>query len=187
MSITTEVVSSNPAHGELYSIQHFDKVCQWLAVSPGTPVSSINKTDCHDITEKYFSSLYECMFSNKNLQFQKSTLPLVKIPINLPLKHQQNCFRKDAINYFICCKIQMFPVSVRLGLQIFNILGHRSVLSNMLNWVIVNEIITLLILISMTTYLYPKNCRSENRILIPEGESPHFKHALFHFAMNFQV
>jgi len=32
-----------------------DKVCQWLAegqrFSPGTPVSSINKTKCHDITE----------------------------------------------------------------------------------------------------------------------------------------
>ena len=32
-----------------------DKVCQWLAASlwfsPGTSVSSTNKTDCHDITE----------------------------------------------------------------------------------------------------------------------------------------
>jgi hypothetical protein len=32
-----------------------DKVCQSLAtgqwISPGTPVSSINKTDCHYITE----------------------------------------------------------------------------------------------------------------------------------------
>ena len=32
-----------------------DKICQWLATgwcfSPGTPVSSTNKTDCHDITE----------------------------------------------------------------------------------------------------------------------------------------
>jgi len=32
-----------------------DKIGQWLAIgrwfSPGTPVSSTNKTDCHDITE----------------------------------------------------------------------------------------------------------------------------------------
>jgi hypothetical protein len=32
-----------------------DKVCQWLVTcwwfSPGTPVSSTNKTDRHDITE----------------------------------------------------------------------------------------------------------------------------------------
>ena len=54
--ITTKVVSSNPAHGEVYSIQHVcDKVCQWLEIgrwfSPGTPVSSTNKTDRYDITE----------------------------------------------------------------------------------------------------------------------------------------
>jgi hypothetical protein len=35
-----------------------DKVCQWLAtgrwVSPGTPIPSTRKTDCHDITEILF-------------------------------------------------------------------------------------------------------------------------------------
>jgi hypothetical protein len=53
MPINTKVASSNPAHSEVYLIQH--KVCQWLATgrwfSPGTPVSSTNKTDRHDITE----------------------------------------------------------------------------------------------------------------------------------------
>jgi len=54
--ITTEVAYSNPVHGEVYSIQHICyKVCQWLATgqwfSPGTPVSSTNKTDRHDINE----------------------------------------------------------------------------------------------------------------------------------------
>jgi len=38
-----------------------DKVCQWLAAggwfSPGTPVSSINKTDRHDITEILLKSV----------------------------------------------------------------------------------------------------------------------------------
>jgi hypothetical protein len=52
---TTEVVSVNPVHGEVYSIQHYDKVCHWLATvqwfSPGTPVCSTNTTDCHDIAE----------------------------------------------------------------------------------------------------------------------------------------
>ena len=46
--IATNVVSPNPA-------TLFDKVCQWLAAgqrfSPGTPVSSTNKTDSHNITE----------------------------------------------------------------------------------------------------------------------------------------
>ena len=44
-----------PCSGEVYSIQHYVIKCQWLATgqwfSPGTPVSSTNKTDCHDITE----------------------------------------------------------------------------------------------------------------------------------------
>jgi hypothetical protein len=48
-------VSSNPAHDEVYSIQHF--VIKFISdlrqvgVFPGTPVSSTNKTDRHDITE----------------------------------------------------------------------------------------------------------------------------------------
>jgi hypothetical protein len=50
--ITTKVVSSNSVYGEVYSIQHYViKVCQWLETgrwfSPGTPVSSSNKTDRH--------------------------------------------------------------------------------------------------------------------------------------------
>jgi len=55
--IITKVVSSNPIHGEVYSIQHYviKFVWQWLATnwwfSQGTPVSSNNKTDRHDITE----------------------------------------------------------------------------------------------------------------------------------------
>jgi hypothetical protein len=44
-------VSLNPVHGEVYSIQH----CQWLLTGreffPGPLVSSMNKTDCHNIAE----------------------------------------------------------------------------------------------------------------------------------------
>ena len=46
--ITTKVVSSNPFHGDVYSVQ-------WLTTGrwffPCTPDSSFNKTDRHDITE----------------------------------------------------------------------------------------------------------------------------------------
>jgi len=56
-AITTKVMSSNPAHGEVSLIQHcvikyvsdLRQVYQWF--SPGTPVSSTNKTDHHDTTE----------------------------------------------------------------------------------------------------------------------------------------
>ena len=47
--IATNVVSSNPVHGEVYPIQHYMIVCQWL--SPGTAVHSTNKIDLHDIAE----------------------------------------------------------------------------------------------------------------------------------------
>ena len=45
--ITTKVVSLNPVHGEVYSIQHYV-----IKFSPGTLVSSTNKSDCHHIIEK---------------------------------------------------------------------------------------------------------------------------------------
>ena len=46
----------NPAIGEVYSIHHdvIKFVSDWREAkwfSPGTPVSSTNKTDCHDIAE----------------------------------------------------------------------------------------------------------------------------------------
>ena len=42
------VVSSNAVYGELYSIQHY-VIGRWF--SPGTSVSSTNKSDSHDITK----------------------------------------------------------------------------------------------------------------------------------------
>ena len=50
--ITTKVVSSNPVHDEVYSMQHYvikfvsELIGQWFS-----PVSSTNKTDHHDIDE----------------------------------------------------------------------------------------------------------------------------------------
>ena len=46
----------NPIHGEVYSIQHcvikfVSDLWKVSGFSPGTPVSSTNKTDPHDITE----------------------------------------------------------------------------------------------------------------------------------------
>ena len=53
--ITTKNVSSNSVHGKVYSMHHYKNVfnCQtagrWF--SPGTPVSSTNRTAHHDIAE----------------------------------------------------------------------------------------------------------------------------------------
>ena len=54
--ITTKVVSSNPVHGEVYSIQHYvikfvSDLRQVSGFTPDTPVSSTNKSYLHDITE----------------------------------------------------------------------------------------------------------------------------------------
>jgi hypothetical protein len=52
MHITTRVVSSNPAHGEVNSIQHYViKFVRLVVYSASTPVSCTNKTYRHDITE----------------------------------------------------------------------------------------------------------------------------------------
>jgi hypothetical protein len=54
LAITTNIVSSNPAHGEMYLIQHYiffgylrQRVCDFSEYSG----FSINKTDSHNITE----------------------------------------------------------------------------------------------------------------------------------------
>jgi hypothetical protein len=55
VSITTDVMSSNRTQGEVYNITICDKVCQWFVAGlwfcQGTPVSSTNKTDRHNINE----------------------------------------------------------------------------------------------------------------------------------------
>ena len=88
--ITTNIVSSNPAHDEVYSIQHLcDKILQRLAAgrwfSPGTPISSTNKTDCHDIIEillkvalNTLTPLY-CIGQLNNSQGKRYRLKCLKI------------------------------------------------------------------------------------------------------------
>ena len=53
--ITTKVLCSNPAHGEVYLIQHymikFVSYLRQVDVFSGYSVSSTNKTDRHDITQ----------------------------------------------------------------------------------------------------------------------------------------
>ena len=53
LHITTNVVSSNPANGKVYTIQHYviKFVSDLRQVGGFLRVSSTNKTDRHDITE----------------------------------------------------------------------------------------------------------------------------------------
>ena len=50
--IITKVVSKNPAHFEVNSIQHYViKIVSDMRFSLETLISSTNKADCHDVTE----------------------------------------------------------------------------------------------------------------------------------------
>jgi hypothetical protein len=51
--LLTKVVSLNPVHGKVNSMQHYIKFVSDLRQvgTPGTPVSSTDKTDLHDIAE----------------------------------------------------------------------------------------------------------------------------------------
>ena len=62
MSITTNIVNLNPAHGDVYSIQLYvfkfvSDIPQIGGFFPGTPVSSTNETDSHNITEILLNTL----------------------------------------------------------------------------------------------------------------------------------
>jgi hypothetical protein len=65
---TINVVSSNPAQAIC------EKVCQWLATgqwfSPGTPISSTNKTDSHDISEILLKVALNTIIQTKPVMLQ---------------------------------------------------------------------------------------------------------------------
>ena len=65
--------------GAEYSIQHLcDNVCQWLVTgrwfSLGTPVSSTNKTDRHDITEILLTVALNTITHNTNPIYQSEKI-----------------------------------------------------------------------------------------------------------------
>ena len=89
-AITTKAASLNPARASVNSIQKkCDQVCQCLVAdqwfSPGTPVSSTNKTDCLDVTEILLKVAVSIL-----------TLTLVQNKAQLGTNYQ-------LVKYFNCC------------------------------------------------------------------------------------
>ena len=70
--ITTEVVSSNPAHGEVCSIQNYVGLS---ATCNRSLVFSTSKTDCHDITEILLKMVLNTTTITHNLSKWKWTGP----------------------------------------------------------------------------------------------------------------
>ena len=75
-----------------------DKVCQWLTTgrwfSPGTPVSSTTKTDCHDIAEILLKVALNTINQTKLLSICTCFFPIFYIIILLLLCHF-NFFSND--------------------------------------------------------------------------------------------
>ena len=76
--ITTNVVSSNTLRRGVLDTTLCDKVCQWIAAgrwfSPGTTVSSTNKTDRHDIDEILLKVALNTITLTHNTPYEKKIL-----------------------------------------------------------------------------------------------------------------
>ena len=87
VGFTTTCAISSYSHFEFSSLQDVlndttlcDKVCQWLVTgwwfSPGTPVSSTNKNDCHGITVIFLKVALNTINQTKPLRILYSTCTL---------------------------------------------------------------------------------------------------------------
>ena len=81
--ITTKVVSSNPADVEVYSIHYVltyvNDLRQVGGFPPGTPISSTNKNDFHDINEILLKvALNTINLTNQKDIYVKSGIILIK-------------------------------------------------------------------------------------------------------------
>ena len=103
-------MSLNPVQGEVYSIQHY--VIQWLATRQWYPtVSSINKTDRHNITEILLKVALNTKPIIENSQFPSPSPRklLSKEYYTLAEKIYPRCvcghLFEDAIHFFLECPL----------------------------------------------------------------------------------
>ena len=91
---------------EVYSIQHYVIVCQWLATgrwfSPGTPVSSTNKTDRCDKTEILLKvALNTIIQPNQQTRYcEKKVSPILSILNHLNFHHILSFCMRISTNSF---------------------------------------------------------------------------------------
>jgi hypothetical protein len=113
--------------GEPYLIQHYViKVCQWLAsgqwFSPGTLVSSTNKTDHHNITEILLKSGRN-LNSLFNLTFNKSEhiWRLINLKTGIQTRHQKCQLSHDSKMKVYVLKYKIFFVVILISVNFCSI------------------------------------------------------------------
>ena len=117
MPITTDVVSSSPVHGEVYSIQYYvikfvsdlHQVIGGGGLSLGTLVSSTNKTDRHDSTEILLKVALKTFKPTKSTNHTDSSKPLVYISLYMLYLRKY----KFSNNYCCTCMLYYFYLEVK--------------------------------------------------------------------------
>ena len=150
--ITTKVVSSNPVHFEVYSIQHVITFCQWLVtgrwISPGTLVSSTNKYDITEILLKvalntititpqcFLTWYYACFTGIFDVRYQcefhalHSTWPFFEHTMQKELHHNVRTFQKQIIfheseKYWTCDSFKLKNTILILSSCLFTVLYFK--------------------------------------------------------------
>ena len=126
-----------------YKHSQCDKVCQWLATglrfSPGTPVSSTNKTDRHDITEILLKVVLSTISISPEYSWNTASWAIVSQPIkkNIIISNQGGQMVKvvDLITLPSCgsrsdfhVKCQGFPILLKLDLHTCSLFSIRCLL-----------------------------------------------------------
>ena len=122
-----------------------DKVCQWLL--PGTPVSSTNKTDRHDITEIVLKVALNIITTRPHVTGNYHKRSITKIflcqslysLVPLFLRNQQNW--RDVLKWVLRF---LFPLIIIFNSNIINcklsINGHGNTYNKPWNWNIINTL-----------------------------------------------
>ena len=103
VSNTTKFVSSNPVHGEVYSIQHYVVKFKWRATdrwfSSSTPVSSTNKNDApRNNWNIQLKVAFNIINQTKPL---KHEIPLSWVACIFNVWHSKESTSVVGINYFV--------------------------------------------------------------------------------------
>ena len=122
--ITTKVASSNRAHGKVYLIQHY--VIKFVSdLRQGTPVSTTNKTDRHNIAEillKVALNTITLILILSLLQKQQNKR-FGNFQYDTGINFKQASFQLNTVQYLLIGVFTMFTKSYNY-IELFGMLCH---------------------------------------------------------------